>query len=149
MTQSECSKCGDCCEVVTFDIGAWKRKNPQWRRLLLCVDPRVDWEPWKAQGYADSAKADTIRNWLDANFILKNWFPIGDGEAICAAWDPETRLCTAHDDRPPVCRSYPWYSTGPRPDAIESARCSFWADVPVEQRPAWVTFSETRRSADV
>jgi len=25
----------------------------------------------------------------------------------CDRFDPASRLCTAHDDRPPICRAYP------------------------------------------
>jgi Fe-S-cluster containining protein len=25
----------------------------------------------------------------------------------CDRFDPQSRLCTAHDDRPPICRAYP------------------------------------------
>jgi len=45
------------------------------------------------------------------------------------------RLCTAHDERPPVCRNFPWYDYDiddpgdPLPWRHRSSRCTFLADV--------------------
>lgn len=63
----------------------------------------------------------------------------------CPHFDAEARTCTDYANRPPVCRDFPWYGQPPgsrMPGAV-SKRCTYWADVPAEQRPAdWapVTF---------
>jgi Fe-S-cluster containining protein len=47
----------------------------------------------------------------------------------CDQFDPETRMCTAHDDRPPICSGYPWYGAEPNPNRALDPQCSFIADV--------------------
>lgn len=142
---TDCAKCGDCCDPVAFDIRAYKRKNPEWKRFAAAADPRTDegWSEWTAVGWDDSTRETRIRDWLDSRFITANWLPLGDGDSLCAAFDPETRLCMAHDDRPPVCSSFPWYGRPPTNDFTSlNDHCSFWADLPADQRPAeWVSVS--------
>ena len=31
----------------------------------------------------------------------------------CDAYDSESHLCTAHEERPGICRGYPWYGREP------------------------------------
>jgi Fe-S-cluster containining protein len=80
-------------------------------------------------------------------FIAGRWHPIGawrddDGVAQldlrCDAFDPATRLCTAHEDRPPVCRGYPWYGEDPAGSSRALAlypECSYLIDAPPSLRP--------------
>ena len=57
-----------------------------------------------------------------APFAREHWTQIGvgfgpDGQTLyrvrCDAFDPRTRLCAAHDQRPPICAGYPYYGDGP------------------------------------
>lgn len=113
---TECSKCGDCCERI------WIAQDPdkvaQWAYL-------PEYPPTAAR----SARANS--NIEDARFIHKYWLYSGDGFWQCSKWDSESRLCTAHDERPPVCRNYPWYGERPSEDRGRSLpeRCAFRADV--------------------
>jgi Fe-S-cluster containining protein len=146
---TECGRCGDCCEDIYFN------RTKKWARgLIVSGDPRDPerWQRW-LKTWAESGvdmttvhQADYTRNYLDALFIVKHWH--GGKRAqrgatqhwTCDAFDPETRLCTAHADRPPLCSDYPWY--GNEPGSGKKGlplRCSFWADYTPEQRPAeWV-----------
>jgi Fe-S-cluster containining protein len=88
----------------------------------------------------------------DFIWILTHWEPVGLGKRWlasdgkwyqdykyrCKSYDPVHALCTAHDDRPPVCRHYPWYSQGPtRAKARKmGGQCSYLLDVPPANRPA-------------
>lgn len=49
----------------------------------------------------------------------------------CDVFDPATRRCTAHADRPPICSGYPWYGAEPDPERGRTLDlvCSFQADV--------------------
>jgi Fe-S-cluster containining protein len=48
----------------------------------------------------------------------------------CSFFDPASRLCTAHEHRPPVCRGYPWFGAEPRRGLpLLPQRCSHWADL--------------------
>ena len=59
-------------------------------------------------------------------------------ELRCDAFDPATRLCTAQENRPPVCRDYPWYGKDPAGSGsgpLLYRECSYLADVAPDQRP--------------
>jgi hypothetical protein len=68
----------------------------------------------------------------------------------CIHYDPETRLCMDHENRPPLCRNFPW-PEGSRPN--RSLRlppmCAFNADIgkPVEplDRPVRVEIQGVSR----
>lgn len=111
---TECSKCGDCCEEISLNIDHGK------------IVQQI------AQGYGAG-------RWLkDANFIINNMRPTGrvirQGNRVkqvleCSKFDKESRICTAHDDRPTVCRDYPWYNREPvKGDTTMKGRCSYLAD---------------------
>ncbi|HVU74745.1 MAG TPA: YkgJ family cysteine cluster protein [Mycobacteriales bacterium] len=106
-----CSACGDCCDPVWFPLGAadvrqgavTARTDPHAANLTFAA------AHWRATGAVD---AD------------------GRHAYTCDAFDAQTRLCTAHEARPPVCRGYPWY--GKPPTRVEPAlpdRCSHHADL--------------------
>ncbi len=112
-----CSMCGDCCEdiVLSVDHGT----------IISVMNPR---HPRSTDG----------KYRRDAAFINKNMRPTGKvirhGAQVkqvleCAKFDTETRKCTAHNERPEVCRRYPWYGKTPeRGDKSMKGRCSFLAD---------------------
>lgn len=55
----------------------------------------------------------------------------------CDRFDVETRRCTDYDNRPAVCRGYPWYGSPPDPNKALPPTCSFRAEVgqPVAEMP--------------
>jgi Fe-S-cluster containining protein len=105
---TECSACGDCCDPV-----------------------------WYAWGPADvRQRASRPTDSADLPFIAEHWHATGeqrdDMHAYqCDFFDPDSRLCTAHDQRPPICRGYPWYSdeAGSRL-VVLPVYCTFRADYP-------------------
>jgi Fe-S-cluster containining protein len=121
LTQSaSCAACGHCCDPV-----------------VLSADVYTD--------CCQRARAGDAVHHND-RFIAQHWHPFGaftEGtetflELRCDAFDQATRLCTARDGRPPVCRDYPWYGEDP----VASGRgprlyreCSYLADLPPDQRP--------------
>jgi Fe-S-cluster containining protein len=73
-----------------------------------------------------------------APFAQQHWHEIPDypdlvGDQVCAvrcdAFDPDTRECTAYEDRPPICSGYPWYGKTPDRERLLDPCCSFNADV--------------------
>jgi Fe-S-cluster containining protein len=115
-----CTRCGDCCEHLGFDIAA---NREQLERLLAATDPTVD---------DDGSRADV-------EFILEHWRPDGNRDASCDMFDRTARLCTAYEGRPPVCRGYPWYGEGPSLATTDGlpARCGYredWQAVPLTAR---------------
>jgi Fe-S-cluster containining protein len=87
---TECSACGDCCDPV--------------------------WYPW---GPADiRQRAERAVDNDDLSFMAAHWAATGarrdDLHAYtCEFFDTTTRFCRAHDERPPICRGYPWYDDAP------------------------------------
>jgi Fe-S-cluster containining protein len=78
-----CSACGDCCDPVWYPLGA-----------------------------ADIRQSASTTGAADLIFAAAHWRPTGarqDGLHAyqCDRFDAESRLCTAHDERPPICRAYP------------------------------------------
>ncbi len=109
---TDCARCGDCCTVIAVNVD-------------LGTAPVDDYT-------SDGDRAS------DA-FMRQHWHRL-DGydnpRYSCDQFDTETRLCTAHDERPPVCRGFPWYGRPPEDEGRQpvaaslSPRCSFNADVP-------------------
>lgn len=68
----------------------------------------------------------------------------GTGEVVlfsayfeCRHYDPETRTCGNYENRPDVCRHYPWYGEPPNAGRALPEECSYNADVgrPVKLLP--------------
>lgn len=139
---TECNGCGDCCDPVAYDVRKGKDFLMKW---AAASDPRIDavWEKlWvrSPNKWKDDRRPEAIRNYLDARWIVDHWHDLGDGDALCDAFDPETRTCLAYDARPPVCSNFPWYNKPPVSDFVFlSDRCSFWADLPEETWPEAVS----------
>ena len=103
---TECSRCGDCCDPV-----------------------------WYPYGPADLRQLNERVDSPDVRFAVAHWRATGeqrdDGHAYtCDFFDATTRLCTAHDERPPICRGYPWYDEPPaRRLVVLPVQCSYRADL--------------------
>lgn len=115
--------CGACCDPVHLD---WLQRD------------KVDqWRDWFAEHPDDPPPPGS-----DQAFILAHWdeYERYDGGARyrCDRFDPDTRQCTAHDDRPDVCRNFPFYGRPGDGAQLEvnpdGASCSYWADVPPDLR---------------
>ena len=138
-----CARCGSCCDPVSFDPESLGRVA-RWSTAALegVPDPSTDegWAYWLEHGHADrerTARAfDPAGDYrANADFIAAHWHPAGERNVACDAYDPETRLCTARESRPPVCRDYPWYGREPDSGKGMPLQCSYLADLPAEKRP--------------
>lgn len=144
---TECARCGDCCDPVVFVDETYEQVSKWTAEALRGVpDPGMDegWAHWVRHGWTDEYRDVAVRRYdpasryqADANFITAHWHSLGDNEYRCDQFDPAARLCAAHDDRPPVCRSFPWYGEDPVAFRTESLvpQCSYLADVPRSERP--------------
>lgn len=142
---TSCSGCGSCCDPVTFDVVGRRKWLMDWAKSS---DPRIDvvWKSfWRRSpnAWKDENRPNAIRLYLDACFIIDHWHPLGDGDALCDAFDPKTRTCLAYDERPAICQDFPWYdkdpvaSVGELPEQVPW--CSFLPDAGVEPEPIPVT----------
>lgn len=163
---ASCARCGDCCEAIHLngtkkDLRGWLRQENTWMKA---------WTYWRHRPYEGKPdpfpSAAEYGTWVErrvqnARFILKHWHRIPRDEATrlrtahgaadptprghryrCDAFDPVTRLCGAHDERPPICRNFPWYEDGPNASDAPTRlnpRCSYWHDIPRDQWAAGIT----------
>ena len=106
----ECNRCGGCCEVVhpSTDI-------PDLH--ALAANPYIVGSLRR--------QAELVLGMLDEVVA----FDHGRKGYTCKHFDPVTRLCTDHANRPDMCRGYPWYDRTPHKDAYMPAQCSFQADL--------------------
>lgn len=121
VTSLGCARCGSCCDPV--HLGA---------------DQAALVEEWRAY----VAAGGSTRPGSDPAFILAHWHEIersssGGTRYRCDRFDPDARTCTAHEDRPDVCRDFPWYGEKPGEAGARSLDrvCSYLLDVPADQRP--------------
>lgn len=118
-----CSRCGDCCDPVGLSASTVRRFDEIMDVLTDAYGPGAD------------LPGD------DWPFIVEHWHEIarhntGQADYRCDRFDPELRACTAYDDRPPVCRDFPWYSDVIKDGhTLRDKRCSFLLDVPPDMRP--------------
>lgn len=117
MTSLGCARCGDCCEMTFLNVSLGLMRS--W-----LADPG-DMDP----------ESDHMKN---ARFLTEHWHPHStEPDAyVCDRFDLESRLCTAHEDRPPVCSQYPWYGGEPSGGKInKNLNCSYLLDLPPDKRP--------------
>lgn len=107
----ECNGCGDCCAAVTLS-----KANAE------AVLDRID---------GDGPNMSFIRE----HWTITREMADGGWELACDRFDPDARRCTAYDERPPICRDYPWYGREPGSHTALLPRCGFWLDVADELRP--------------
>lgn len=124
----ECNGCGACCRVI--------RLEQSWDEV---------------QQMAALTRVLGIPS--DHQFVAAHWRPLSRDEAMARNAFYTTRLspdahlytcdrlgddglCTAHDERPLVCRGYPWYDQPPRVVPLADAECGYLPDVPVVVDPS-------------
>jgi Fe-S-cluster containining protein len=114
----DCAGCGDCCDPVWLPYGeeilaGAQAMNAPGRSSSLGEDAQwvVDhMKPLALQPVARPGAAADATAWA------------------CDALDPVTRVCTAHELRPPMCRGYPWYGrpAGRNADALLPGCSHHW-----------------------
>lgn len=111
---TDCSRCGDCCERI-------------WSVPPAVVEAMLARPPSLAMTRVEQS------NYATALFVTEHWtatqVSVSSARWSCDAFDPDTRLCTAHEARPPVCSGFPWYGQEPTLTKELHPRCSFNADV--------------------
>ena len=118
----ECNGCGACCRVLTLE------QSPEEVRNIALVT-RVLGIP------------------SDHQFAAEHWHPLTREEAMrrnpfyTSRLAPDAYLygcdrlgddgrCMAYEERPLVCRGYPWYDAAPRDIPLPDAECGYLVDLP-------------------
>lgn len=102
---TDCARCGDCCDPVVLMFKPEDMVGPSGPFAR---------EHWQVVGQRVNRNDSSDR----VEYLVE-----------CDHFDKTTRLCTAHDSRPPICSGYPWYGAEPNRDRLLDARCSYQADV--------------------
>lgn len=117
-----CNQCGACCRVIALD-------QPPEELHALATLTRILGIP------------------SDAQFAAAHWRPLTRAEAMernpfyTSRLGPEHYLytcdelaedgrCRAHDERPLVCRGYPWYGENPRRMPLADPECGYGEELP-------------------
>jgi len=119
-----CNQCGACCQVLTL------QQSPK-------------------EVHATAAIAGLLGIPSDAVFAARHWHPLTRTEAMqrnpfytsqlpadahlysCDQLGADGR-CQAYDERPLVCRGYPWYEQATRAMALADADCGYAVDQVIE-----------------
>jgi Fe-S-cluster containining protein len=98
--------CGRCCDPVITSFDPREKKEGPSAEFIQAH--------WKVIDILDEATSGTPF-WRSA----------------CDQFDRETRLCTAHEERPPICSGYPWYdgNRSRTKDHPLDPGCAFNADI--------------------
>jgi Fe-S-cluster containining protein len=108
MPNGDCS--GKCCAVFNFPVTPEQllqrsegREGPYPDEDRFLADMLVKLTP-------EEAMERGLRHEVDppTGFDLREWSEHTGPLYTCRHWDEETRLCTVYDQRPRMCRDYPY-----------------------------------------
>ncbi len=122
--------CGACCDPVVLP----------YTRLEAMTDPRISpaerrWAQDSLSPMGDKEGYAKMPHLRRPDMVDQFGAPARPFFFRCRKFDSQTRECTDYENRPAVCRGFPWGGGPPRPDAALPLQCSFRADlgeVPVE-----------------
>jgi Fe-S-cluster containining protein len=117
----KCNGCGACCRVLTLE------QSPAEVRQM-------------------AALTQVLGIPSDHAFAARHWHPLTRAEAMrrnpfyTSRLPPDAHLyacdrlgddgrCTAYEERPLVCRGYPWYGEAPRQMELADPDCGYFIDV--------------------
>lgn len=130
---TECNGCGVCCDPFQMVYGPAD---------IITFGPRLDAEE---RAFYEQHLTPIKRG--DGRRMVAHWtggwselYVGGVGTVVpsffyqCDRYDAVAKRCTDYENRPDVCRGYPWYGEPPDPNKVLPPTCSFLADVgkPVE-----------------
>ena len=118
----ECNGCGACCRVLTLP------QSPEEVRNIAAVT-RVLGIPSDHQFAADHWRPLTREEAMRRNPFYTIRLPADAHLYGCDRLGDDGR-CTAYEERPLVCRGYPWYGMAPRDMPLADAECGYLVDVP-------------------
>lgn len=117
---TECNKCGDCCDVIRLKQTKQELRERKFRDYEFLM------KNWKriSKSVANSINPSLVK--LELVSEKKSFY------YSCEKFNSTTRTCEAHEERPSVCRGFPWYNGLIEPNQLTLSpykRCSFWNDV--------------------
>lgn len=133
---TDCNGCGACCNPVISVIPPQQLTDGRADEIVGAVE--ADWMrahltpivPRRDGLKMVSAWSRGVSDFVfDGQLMLVlSWF------YRCDLYDPGTRRCTDWENRPDMCRGYPWFDDPPDTTKVLPPTCSYRADIglPVE-----------------
>ena len=122
-----CNGCGACCRVLVL------AESPEEVRQMAALT-RVLGIPSDHQFAAEHWRPLTRDEGMRRNAFYTSRLPPDAHLYTCDRLGDDGR-CTAYDERPLVCRGYPWYGAPPRDMALADPECGYLVDVPGRGTP--------------
>jgi Fe-S-cluster containining protein len=96
-----CKKCGSCCQAIWLrysikDIREILKKYPSNLDAIFIL------KNWERISYKDALKINSRIKIFKKNY-KKSYF------YICNKYDKINKKCTIHDNKPRICKDYPFY----------------------------------------
>lgn len=128
MTTTECNGCGACCDpfMTVYSpndllLHARHFDPDELRFMVEHLSPIRRADGRRMVAHWSSGWSEMILEGTPT--LLPAWY------YRCDRFDVETRRCTDYENRPDVCRDYPWYGDPPDPNKALPPTCSYLADV--------------------
>ena len=117
----ECNGCGACCRVLTL-----AQSPDEVRRMAVLT--RVLGIPSDSQFAADHWRPLTREEAMQRNAFYTSRLPADAHLYTCDRLGDDGR-CTAYEERPLVCRGYPWYDQPPKQMPLADPECGYLVDI--------------------
>jgi Fe-S-cluster containining protein len=117
-----CNGCGACCRVLTLPQSPEELRD--MAALVRVLGIPSDY-PFAAEHWRPLARDEAMR----LNPFYASRLAPGAHLYSCDALGPDGR-CTVYEERPLVCRGYPWYDGPPRDMPLPDADCGYAVDLP-------------------
>lgn len=136
---AECNSCGGCCDPVSMPFSQQQLREVGPRAMTSIEDylfvlndlTRIPYrEGLRKSPHYKQGGVTTVGYGLDGEVLMMH-----SVFYECRHFDKDTRRCTNYENRPPLCRDYPWYGDPPDPSKALPLDCSYIEDIPVHLRP--------------
>jgi Fe-S-cluster containining protein len=122
LSVGECNRCGACCRVILLE--------QSWEEIQqIAMLTKVLGIPSDHQFAARHWRPLTRDEAMQRNAFYASRLPVDAHLYTCDRLGPDGQ-CTAHDERPLVCRGYPWYDGPPRDMPLADPECGYATDRP-------------------
>lgn len=131
---AECNGCGGCCDPVVLPYSRneiaralpSEFDDPELRRFVLeDLTPIRRRDGLQRASYLSAGVTVLGRPGdPDSTFLAWSFF------YECRHYDRENRRCLNYENRPSLCRGYPWYGEPPDPSKALPVECSYREDLP-------------------
>ena len=120
--RGSCNGCGACCRVIALEQSPEEiRQMAALTRVLGIPSDHV----FAAEHWHPLTREEAMRG----NPFYTSRLPASAHLYRCDRLGADGR-CTAYEERPLVCRGYPWYGGPPRDAPLADPECGYAVDLP-------------------